>query len=407
MNLLHPEDIAIVQRQREAVLSGQKQTCEFRLITKGGEVRWLRDVMQPVWDPEQRRVSRIDGVGQDITERKRLEEQLQKRAIHPKDLGANLRRFRRQLSLTQAMFGQAFGGYTQRQITSYETGEIEIPIGLLLAIRTKGYPLEVVLGEHQTDVLDKIVGYLSASWKIHETAKRLTQGVLQLLDRESATATSIMNGLGIVPEEDAARENYTLRDLLRRAGVEPPPLACASRRTPVSRGRTRVPDLARSVLWTETPTTGRRVTMNEEQQRKIAALLAKEHVLVIATLGEEWPTATMQAFAETPKLDFVLIMLESAPKFQNLLKRPQVSLVIDDRDTGDVKTLRVTRVSVQGVAREVQKQSAEWKELQTLFLKKNPFEKPFFSYDALRMVCITPKKITYANGVAEHFTVEL
>jgi nitroimidazol reductase NimA-like FMN-containing flavoprotein (pyridoxamine 5'-phosphate oxidase superfamily) len=147
--------------------------------------------------------------------------------------------------------------------------------------------------------------------------------------------------------------------------------------------------------------------MNEEQQQKIAALLAKEHVLVIATQGEEWPTATMQAFAETPKLDFVLIMLESAPKFQNLLKRPQVALVIDDRDTGDVKTLRVTRVSVQGIAREVQRQSTEWKELQTVFLKKNPFEEPFFSYDALRMVCITPKKITYANGVAEHFTVEL
>jgi hypothetical protein len=147
--------------------------------------------------------------------------------------------------------------------------------------------------------------------------------------------------------------------------------------------------------------------MNAEQKQKIVALLAKEHVLVSSTHGEEWPTATMQAFAETADLDVILIMLESAPKFQNILKRSHVSLVIDDRDTGDVTTFQVVRVSIQGVAREVPKQSAEWQKLQGIFLKKNPFEEPFFSYDALRMVQVSPKKITYANGVAEHFAVEL
>ncbi|MEM4409499.1 MAG: pyridoxamine 5'-phosphate oxidase family protein [Candidatus Caldarchaeum sp.] len=147
--------------------------------------------------------------------------------------------------------------------------------------------------------------------------------------------------------------------------------------------------------------------MKTEEKQKIAALLAKEHVAVVATHGEEWPTATMQAFAETPDLDVILIMLESAPKFQNLLRRPQVALVIDDRDTGDVKTLQVIRVSIQGIAREVEKQSPEWQELQAIFLKKNPFEEPFFKYDALRMIRVAPKRITYANGVAEHFSVEL
>jgi general stress protein 26 len=147
--------------------------------------------------------------------------------------------------------------------------------------------------------------------------------------------------------------------------------------------------------------------MTAEEKQKISALLAKEQVAVVATHGEEWPTATMQAFAETPDLDIILIMLESAPKFQNLLKRPKVSLIIDDRDRGDVKTLQVIRVSMQGVAREVKKQTSDWKELQAVFLKKNPFEEPFFGYDALRMIRVVPKKITYANGIAEHFTVDL
>lgn len=43
-------------------------------------------------------------------------------------------------------------------------------MGLLLAIWNQGYLSEAVLGEHQTDVLNKIVGSVAASWKIHETA---------------------------------------------------------------------------------------------------------------------------------------------------------------------------------------------------------------------------------------------
>ncbi|HEV8716908.1 MAG TPA: pyridoxamine 5'-phosphate oxidase family protein [Candidatus Binatia bacterium] len=147
--------------------------------------------------------------------------------------------------------------------------------------------------------------------------------------------------------------------------------------------------------------------MEAEQTQKLAALLAQEHVAVVTTQGEEWPTATMQAFAETENLDIILIMLESAPKFQNLRNRPQVTVHVDTRDTGDVKTFQVIRASLQGLAREVQKESAEWQELKEIFLNKNPFEAPFFKYDTLRMVRITPKLVSYANGLGDSFKAEL
>lgn len=147
--------------------------------------------------------------------------------------------------------------------------------------------------------------------------------------------------------------------------------------------------------------------MTAEQRQKLAELLAQQHVLVVATQGDEWPTATLQAFAETPSLDIILIMLQSAVKFQNLRKRPQVTLLIDNRDRGDVHTLQVIRVAIQGVAREIPKDSSEWEELKRVFLAKNPFEAPFFRYEALRMVCVSPKRVSYANGVSDTFTVEL
>jgi general stress protein 26 len=147
--------------------------------------------------------------------------------------------------------------------------------------------------------------------------------------------------------------------------------------------------------------------MEAEQKQKLTVLLAQEHVVVITTQGEDWPTATMQAFAETENLDIILIMLESAVKFQNLLKRPQVTLHVDTRDTGDVKTFQVIRASLQGLAHEVAKGSAEWDELKEIFLKKNPFEASFFKYDALRMVRISPKRVSYANGIGDSFKAEL
>jgi len=62
MNLPHQEDLPTVQRHRDAVLSGQEQTCEFRIIAKSGEVRWLRESMRP-YGQRARRVARIYGAG--------------------------------------------------------------------------------------------------------------------------------------------------------------------------------------------------------------------------------------------------------------------------------------------------------------------------------------------------------
>ena len=42
--------------------------------------------------------------------------------------------------------------------------------------------------------------------------------------------------------------------------------------------------------------------MEAAQKERLAALLAEVQVVILVTQGEEWPTATMQAFAETPEL---------------------------------------------------------------------------------------------------------
>ncbi len=147
--------------------------------------------------------------------------------------------------------------------------------------------------------------------------------------------------------------------------------------------------------------------MDAEQKQKLADLYAQQHVSILTTAGEEWPTAHLQAFGQTDNLDLIFIVLADAEKYQNLLKRPQVTVAIDNRDTANVSTLQVTRATIQGLAKEVARDSAEWNELKDIFLKKNPFEEPFFGYDTLRMVRVTPKRISYANGLEDTFKAEL
>lgn len=145
--------------------------------------------------------------------------------------------------------------------------------------------------------------------------------------------------------------------------------------------------------------------MEPAQRDKLAALLTQEQTAVLVTQGEKWPTANLQAFAATPDLDVLFIMNEAAEKFQNMRKRPEVTVLVDTRDIGTIPTFEITRAWMKGVAAEVPR-GAEFDSLKALFLEKNPFEAPFFEHDTLRMIRIRPKQISYAFGLRDMFKAD-
>ncbi len=75
-HLIHPDDRAIAARRHQRLMAGQPDESEFRIINRNGDIRWLRDLAQPVWNDVQQRVTRIYGATQDITKRKLAEEAL-------------------------------------------------------------------------------------------------------------------------------------------------------------------------------------------------------------------------------------------------------------------------------------------------------------------------------------------
>ena len=146
--------------------------------------------------------------------------------------------------------------------------------------------------------------------------------------------------------------------------------------------------------------------MEAAQKERLAALLAEVQVAILVTHGEQWPTATMQAFAETPDFDLLFIMNDATEKFQNLLKHPYVSVFLDAREKGKVETFEISRVLIQGVAIEIARDSAEWDASKEIFLKKSPFEAPFFKYPTLRMMRIKPTRLSYSGADRVSFKAE-
>jgi diguanylate cyclase (GGDEF)-like protein/PAS domain S-box-containing protein len=76
--LIHPDDLPKASEFIKTLSANQSSAVEYRIFTKQGDIRWLRDSARPEWDAGFRGAVRILGAVQDITERKRVGEELEK-----------------------------------------------------------------------------------------------------------------------------------------------------------------------------------------------------------------------------------------------------------------------------------------------------------------------------------------
>ncbi|MEO8972005.1 MAG: ATP-binding protein, partial [Ktedonobacteraceae bacterium] len=72
---VHPADRSLIAARVAVVRAGNPDVREWRVLTRSGEVRWLRDSCRPIIDQECDRPIRIYGAAQDITKRKETEQQ--------------------------------------------------------------------------------------------------------------------------------------------------------------------------------------------------------------------------------------------------------------------------------------------------------------------------------------------
>ena len=73
LEIIHPDDHNTAQEIAARLLAGEAITNEYRIITKDGKIRMLRDHINPTWDDEQQRIVGLVGAVKDITIEKRAE----------------------------------------------------------------------------------------------------------------------------------------------------------------------------------------------------------------------------------------------------------------------------------------------------------------------------------------------
>ena len=75
---LHPDDLAVDDRDLEKLRANKPVISEIRTLTKNGRLVWVKVYAQPVLDAESKVLIGIYGAVQDITERKQIEEAILK-----------------------------------------------------------------------------------------------------------------------------------------------------------------------------------------------------------------------------------------------------------------------------------------------------------------------------------------
>jgi len=193
-----------------------KWWSEYRVRHANGEWRTFhnREIVfrrTPDGTPQQ-----ILGTAQDVTESRRIEELLRQGVIPRQALGEKLREFREtKLRLSQTEFGRRFGGYSQRQISHYENGEVEIPLRLLLTIAAQGYPFEEVLGADTAAVMHDTLRYVASSHWLRITGRQIIDILGQMLDRDREAGERVLDRFGVSAHGPSKEQEHLLALLVQ------------------------------------------------------------------------------------------------------------------------------------------------------------------------------------------------
>ncbi|TGM34695.1 PAS domain S-box protein [Leptospira levettii] len=75
INIIHPDDISMIENRVAEILQGHVGVSEYRVLAKSGEVVWIRDYSKPLYD-EFGKLSKLIGASKNITIEKEVETKL-------------------------------------------------------------------------------------------------------------------------------------------------------------------------------------------------------------------------------------------------------------------------------------------------------------------------------------------
>ena len=139
-------------------------------------------------------------------------------------------------------------------------------------------------------------------------------------------------------------------------------------------------------------------------QIEYAHLITSQRIASLGTLHDGNPAVSMVAFSETPDLSSFIIHISGlAQHTQDISHTPRVGLLIAEPDTGARDPQTLMRASILGNAVKISRNSASYKELTELYLKKFPDSVTTFSLGDFELYSIEAKSARFVAGFGKIF----
>lgn len=128
--------------------------------------------------------------------------------------------------------------------------------------------------------------------------------------------------------------------------------------------------------------------MNEQKQKILDFLFDRRLGVISSVNADGFPESALVAFSETGDVHLVFGTSEKSRKYANILRKPQVAMVISDEQQ------RLT-LQYEGVARELM--GEEKAKAQEAHIRKHPAASKFAKSDTQAYFEITPTWIRFAD----------
>ena len=135
-------------------------------------------------------------------------------------------------------------------------------------------------------------------------------------------------------------------------------------------------------------------------RKEALELLLRQRWAALATVdGDQWPQASMVAYAVEPALGLIWLHLSRlAAHTENLIQNPNMSLVISEPDTGTGDPQTLARVALTGRIEPVDVESEEYARGKALYLQCFPAAEQRFGFADFTLFRMTPSLFRYVGG---------
>ena len=146
--------------------------------------------------------------------------------------------------------------------------------------------------------------------------------------------------------------------------------------------------------------------MDNQSQKTLQQLIQTQQIASLGTVNNGEPMVSMVMYAPSPDfLTFYIHISQLAKHTKNIIKQPQVALMICETLKSGQNPQTLARISIKGEAQLISPNDEAYKEAQARYVEKNPGGAVNFQLGDFSLYGITFKSARYVAGFGKIFNL--